>query len=264
MTERIRVENLSFTYGTENAPYVFQNLSFSVSRGELICFLGPNGTGKSTLLKCMNGILKPSGGEVYLDGDNLKSLSRGEIARKIGFVPQSQLSVFPFLVRDVVVMGRTPHMAMFSSPSRGDRAIAEEVMESIGISHLADKSCNMISGGEWQLVLIARALTQQPDILILDEPTSHLDMGNQQRILNVVHALAFSGLTVIMASHFPDHAFLGNSTVAVLKNGSIIARGAPDDVVTEEILYGTYGVRIKVLHVEEAGRKVCIPVMNQI
>ena len=262
MAERIKVEKLSFRYGPVHAPRVFENLSFSVSTGELMCLLGPNGTGKSTLLKCMNGLLKPVSGTVVLDGEDVSSLSREDIARKVGFVPQSHSSVFPFLVRDVVVMGRTPHLTIFSSPSRKDIDIAGHVMEQVGIYHLAGKPCTMISGGEWQLVLIARALTQQPEILILDEPTSHLDMGNQLKILNVVHGLARSGLTVVMASHFPDHAFLSSTSVAVLKDGSFTAWGTPDDVVTESLLRDTYGVAVKVLHVEEAGRKVCIPVMK--
>ncbi len=262
MTERIKIEKISFRYGPVNTRFVFESVTFSISGGELVCFLGPNGTGKSTLLKCLNGILKPTEGTVYLDGVSLSSLSRGEIAKKIGFVPQSQTSIFPFLVRDVVVMGRTPHLSTFSSPSRKDRRIADEIMEQVGIAHLAAQPCNMISGGEWQLVLIARALTQQPEILILDEPTSHLDLGNQLRVLNFVYGLVKSGITVVMASHFPDHAFLGSSNVAILKDGSIIVHGAPDDVITEPILEKTYGVRVKVSYFEEAGRKVCIPVIN--
>ena len=119
----------------------------------------------------------------------------------------------------------------------------------------------MISGGEWQLALIARALTQEPEILILDEPTSHLDMGNQLKVLNFVQRLTKSGLTVIMASHFTDHAFLGSSRVAVLKDGRILEIGNPDDVVTEPVLEKTYGVKVKVSYFEEAGRKVCVPVI---
>lgn len=262
MTERIRVDDISFSYGNAGNAPVFESLSFTISKGDLICFLGPNGTGKSTLLKCMNGLLKPEKGAVYLYGKNISHLSRAEIAGKTGFVPQSQTSTFPFPVRDVVIMGRTPHLPLFASPGKKDRLIAEGVMEMVGISHLADKPCTMISGGEWQLTLIARALTQEPEILILDEPTSHLDMGNQLRVLKFVQGLTESGLTVIMASHFPDHAFLGSSRVAVLKDGAILAIGKPDEVVTEAILEKTYGVKVRVSYFEEAGRKVCVPVID--
>ncbi len=262
MSERMIIENISFRYGHRYSPRIFEGLSFSLSRGEMLCLLGPNGTGKSTLLKCMIGLLKPLSGSILLDGENIAALSREGIAKKVGFVPQSHSSVFPFRVRDVVVMGRTPHLNIFSSPSREDLRLAEEIMESVGIVHLANKPCTMISGGEWQLVMIARALTQRPEILLLDEPTSHLDMGNQLRILSVVHTLSRSGMTVVMASHFPDHAFLSANRVAILKEGAFAALGLPDSVITEASLKSTYGVRVKVLHIEEAGRKACVPVMS--
>lgn len=263
MEERIRVEDICFRYGKTGSPAVFESLSFTISKGDLVCFLGPNGTGKSTLLKCLNGLLKPEKGSVYLYGKKISTLSRAEIASTTGFVPQSQTSTFPFPVRDVVIMGRTPHLPLFSSPGKKDRQIADEVMEMVGITHLADKPCTMISGGEWQLTLIARALTQEPEILILDEPTSHLDMGNQLKVLKFVQRLTRSGLTVVMASHFPDHAFLGSSRVAVLKDGNIFAMGSPDEVVTEAVLEKTYGVKVKVSYFEEAGRKVCVPVIDK-
>jgi len=186
------------------------------------------------------------------------------LARKMAYVPQSHTSVFPFTVHDVVLMGRTPYLSVVSSPTREDHEKAEKAMDSVGISHLAGRPCTEISGGEWQLVLIARALTQQPEIILLDEPTSHLDLGNQMRILNIISSLAGSGITIIMASHFPDHALLGASKAAILKDHMFTALGAPEDIITEKTMHETYGVNVRILNLGDSiGRKVCIPVLDE-
>ena len=134
-------------------------------------------------------------------------------------MPQGLTSAFPFRIKDIIVMGRAPHLSILASPSRADMEIAYKAMETVGVAHLADRPCNGVSGGEWQLTLIARALVQEPQILLLDEPTSHLDMGNQMKILQVIKDLADNGMTIVMASHFPDHAFLVANVVAILNNG---------------------------------------------
>jgi len=160
-------------------------------------------------------------------------------------------------------MGRAPHLSLLASPSRADMDIAYGAMETVGIAHLADRPCNGVSGGEWQLALIARALVQQPQILLLDEPTSHLDMGNQMKILRVIKNLSDNGMTIVMASHFPDHAFLVSSIVAILKDGRISSVGAPDAVITEESMRATYGVDVRIVQLEEDGlRKACFPSLN--
>ncbi|CCK79090.1 MULTISPECIES: ABC transporter ATP-binding protein [Desulfobacula] len=264
MTGRVNISNLCFGYTGREKDLVFSKISFDLEQGEVFCLLGPNGSGKSTLLKCMARLLNPLEGSVCLDGENLNTLGAGKIARKIGFVPQSLVCVFPFTVEDIVIMGRASRIGMISSPSKTDRRKAFESMERIGISHLAKRPCNRLSGGEWQLVLIARALTQSPGVLLLDEPTSHLDLGNQIKILEVVDSLAKEGITIIMASHFPDHAFLNADKVGILKDRTMIALGDPNKVLSEDVLEITYGITIKIVTIDEGiNRKICVPVLNQ-
>ena len=264
MSARVSVENLGFTYSEHLADAVFRDVSFSVKAGEIFCLLGPNGTGKSTLLKCLANILQPREGKVYLGEKDMSRLSTSDAAKKVGYVPQNQASAFPFLVRDIVLMGRAPHIGLFASPSRVDREIADRAIKKAGVQDIAERPCTALSGGEWQLTLIARALAQGPQVLVLDEPTSHLDMGNQMKILRVVKELAQSGLAVIMASHFPDHAFLLSSEVAILNRGRFVRRGAPERVITEENMRNVYGVKVKVVNLSNGmDRKVCVPFLEE-
>jgi iron complex transport system ATP-binding protein len=260
MSTRITAQDMTFSYTGDTRDAVFRGIDFSVESGEVFCLLGPNGSGKSTLLKCLAGLLKLQEGRVLLNDQKIFSLTIMETARRIGYVPQSQASAFPFFVRDIVVMGRAPHLSSLASPSKEDYDMAHEAMETVGILHLTQRPCTSLSGGEWQLTLIARALAQQSPVLLLDEPTSHLDMGNQMRILGVVKTLANRGLTILMASHFPDHAFLVSSRVAILSQGAIVEQGSPETVITEMNLKETYHVDVKVMYVENGvGRNACFP-----
>jgi iron complex transport system ATP-binding protein len=261
MTARLNAEDIAFSYSQDLTAAVFQNVSFSVQSGDVFCLLGPNGTGKSTLLKCLSGILRVQRGRVLFGDRNLLGLKLPEVARKIGYVPQGLTSAFPFRIKDIVVMGRAPHLSILASPSHRDMDIALESMKTVGILHLAGRPCNSVSGGEWQLTLIARALVQEPQILLLDEPTSHLDLGNQMKILQVIKDLSTAGMTIIMASHSPDHAFLIANVAAILNNGGISQIGAPDTVITEERLRLAYGVDVQV--VCAGGRKVCFPALKK-
>lgn len=260
---RLEVKHAVCGYGARE---VVKDISFSVESGEILCLLGPNGVGKTTLFKTLLGFLKLKGGEITLDGENVAKWSRQRLAKTVGYVPQAHTPPFPFRVMDVVVMGRTAHMGMFGSPSRKDHDIAEETLERMSISFLKDRIYTELSGGERQMVLIARALTQQPDILIMDEPTSNLDFGNQIRVLEQVNILAKQGLGVIMTSHFPNHAFLCSSKVALLlKNHSFLVGGV-DEVITEQNLHSAYGIQVKIASVnDESGRsiKTCIPLLNK-
>jgi iron complex transport system ATP-binding protein len=260
MNPLLSVRNLGFSYAEGGAHPVFRDVSFSVSPGDVFCLLGPNGTGKSTLLKCLSNVLHGWQGKIFLDGRDIAHMKPAEVAKGISYVPQSQQSPFPFLVHDIVVMGRAPHINVFSSPTPRDRKIALAALETAGIQHLADRPCTMLSGGEWQLTLIARALAQEPRVMILDEPTSHLDMGNQVRILRVVRSLAEQGLGIIMASHFPDHAFIAATEAAILSRGVMVHQGKPEEVITGQNLEAAYGVAVKVLHIgPEVNRKACFP-----
>ncbi len=256
----LQLQDLTCGYGSRP---VISHVSLEVHPGEVLCLLGPNGSGKTTLFKTILGLLKPRHGRVLLDGADTGSWSPRELARVLGYIPQAHTPPFPFRVLDVVLMGRTAHLAAFASPSEEDLAIARQTLETLNIAHLQDRVYTEISGGERQLVLIARALAQQPRILIMDEPTSNLDFGNQLLVLSQVRRLAQMGLAVVMASHFPDHAFLYSSRALLLKKGMVFALGRPENTVTEESLQRLYGVEVKIIRArlpngEET--RVCVPV----
>lgn len=262
---RIKIQNGGFGYYGRDKEQVFKEIDFRVNAGEVLCLLGPNGTGKSTILKCLGGILSLDYGSVTINNKTIADMKPSDIAKHLGYVPQSLSSAFPFTIRDIVVMGRASHIGMFSSPSSDDIDIAGNAMEKVGISHIADRSFDSISGGEWQLTLIARALAQRPEILLLDEPTSHLDLGNQMKILKVIMQLAQEGMAIVMATHFPNHAFISASHVAVLKDRRIIAMGMPDNVITESAMKAVYNVDVKILQVENTvKRKICVPLLLEV
>ncbi|WP_197050653.1 ABC transporter ATP-binding protein [Methanobacterium sp. SMA-27] len=251
----MEVIDATFTYdGMKN---IFENISFKVDRGDVFCILGANGAGKTTLIKCLTGLLAPSSGKVLLNNINIHSLNASEIAKEIGYIPQIHNSTFAFTVLDVVLMGRSPYLDIFESPSRKDIKIADKALKTLNIAHMRNKPYTEISGGEQQLVFIARVLTQEPDILILDEPTSHLDFGNQIRTLDVIEKLAKNGLSILMSSHFPDHAFISANKVAILKDKNLIDIGTPSEVITEKNMEETYGIKVNIVEFDD--RKACIP-----
>jgi len=242
---------------------VLKGVTLDVSSGEILCLLGPNGVGKTTLFKTILGFLKPYGGRITVDGADISRWSRRAFARVIGYVPQNHTPPFAFSVLDVVMMGRTAHLGKFSAPSKADREIALSELDALGIYHLRDCVYTEISGGERQMVLIARALAQKPRLLVMDEPTSNLDFGNQMLVLGQIKKLALKGIGVIMTTHVPDHAFLCSTRAALLrKDGFEI--GAPEDIVTEENLKAVYGVTVKITSTPaEDGRpvKACVPMI---
>lgn len=202
-------------------------------------------------------------GEILINGENIEALSFSQISKHIGYIPQSHVPSFPFTVFDVVLMGRAPYLNLTQSPRAEDEKIAIKSLKTLGIYDLKDKEYTNLSGGERQLVFLARVLTQQPDILILDEPTSHLDFGNQIKLLEIIDKLAEAGLSVIMSSHFPDHAFLSSTKVVIMKNKKFIDFGAPGDVVTEDNLKEAYSIDVKLIELDE-NRKVCVPMKTNL
>jgi len=255
---KLKVNNLSFRYEKD---HIFKDVSLEVSDGEMLCLLGPNGTGKTTLFKAILGLHKAEHGEILLDGQNILEWSRSKIAQYIGYVPQNHVPPFPFRVIDVILMGRTAYLKAYESPTKKDIEIALEAMETLNILFLKNKIYTEISGGERQLVLIARALTQKPKILIMDEPTANLDFGNQIKVLQHIKDLTNKGLAIIMSTHYPDHALQYASKVALMKNSGINSIGNPQEIVTEKSLSEIYGVNVKIVDASLSNNreiKVCV------
>jgi iron complex transport system ATP-binding protein len=240
----ICVRAASVRYGRRE---VLQNVTLDVHRGEVLSVLGPNGCGKTTLLRCIAGAVAPSGGSVRVGGDEVLSLDPPARARRIGFLFQDHMPSFPFAVRDVVLMGRAPHLGFFGFPGANDRALAGKALERVGILDLSDRPYTQLSGGERQLVLLARILVQNPEVILLDEPTAHLDVRNQVLTLQMVRALARDGMTMIMTTHDPNHALWLGGRAALLRHGRIVAVGPASEVMTEAALSATYDVDVKVL-----------------
>jgi iron complex transport system ATP-binding protein len=237
---------------------VGKDVSFSLDAGEVMCVLGPNGGGKTTLFRTLLGLLDPHGGTIALEQKNLRTLSRSEIARTVGYVPQGHAAYFAYTVREFVLMGRTAHLGVFASPASKDLLVAQQAMQSLGIAPLADKPINEISGGERQLALVARALAQQPRLLVLDEPTASLDFGNQVRVLERIGALARSGIAILFSSHDPDHAFLCAQRALLLAEGRVLEIGAPRDVIRPDTLERMYRVSVQVMPLP-GGMHTCLP-----
>ena len=260
----LQANRLEFRYRAGKT--ILKDISFTVSRGEVVSLLGPNGTGKTTLLLCLLGIHKPGYGSIHLSGSDISSLSARDRAQKMAYVPQASALTFPYSVREVVMMGRIAHLGFGGGPTREDHKSADRAISDIDITHLAEKMFQQLSGGEKQLVMIARALTQNAGLLVMDEPTASLDLANQTRALELVRALSQRGYTILMTTHSPDHAFLVSDKVVLIKEGHVMACGTPDDTLTSNSLSALYGIPAVVTEttVISAGRpvKVCIPAIN--
>lgn len=255
------VQNASFSY--EKTKPIFNDISFSLDEGDVFCILGPNGIGKSTLIRCLARLLPLTSGQVFLDEHNISQMNRQALAKKIGFIPQIHTPAFSYSVFDFVLMGRSPYITLFGLPREEDLTIAEQALSTVGITGLKDKIYTQISGGEQQLVLFARVLAQEPRLLLLDEPTSHLDLANQMHILDLIAKLADQGLTTIMTTHIPDHAYRLAHRAAIIKDRKFLAEGQVCDVITEENMQKAYGIPVKMVNIEETGQKVCVPLKKQ-
>lgn len=240
----IQVEGLTFQHPHTSSPVV-NDVSFRVEQGKLAVLLGPNGSGKTTLFKCIAGLWKPGGGKIQLDGTDLTALNYRQRAELLAVVPQDHTPPFPYSVTEAVLMGRAPHVGIYSAPSAADMEIARQALEDVGISHLADRTYTRISGGERQMVLIARAIAQNTPLMLLDEPTSHLDFRNQHRVLETVKKIAANRkLTVLMTLHDPNLAAFFADYIIMLRQGRILLTGNRDDVLSESSLSEVYGVEI--------------------
>jgi len=242
----LEARDLTFAYRPGRD--VLQQVSVSAKAGKLICVLGPNGSGKTTLLRCLLGVRRPDGGEVRLDGRALKKHSRRELARLLAYVPQIPGAAFAFTVRQIVLMGRFAHTGVLGMTGRHDQAVAEAAMKMTGTARLADRTLDELSGGEAQCVMIARALAQQPQVLLLDEPTSHLDVKNQLIIYRMMVRLAHDWpMAVVCVSHDVNLAARFADELVLMRRGRVVADGTPAEVVRAEVLREAYDVRIELI-----------------
>lgn len=258
MNPIIESENIHFGY-TESRR-ILNDISFRIYEGQLITLLGPNGVGKSTLLNCICGLLKPNSGMVKLFGNPISKLSRREIAQQIAYVPQKSSVSFDYSVKDFVVMGRSAYLSILATPSEQDYKKTDEALEKLGITQLRERPISELSGGEQQKACIARAIVQDPKLVILDEPTSALDYGNQVKVLRLIKELSASGYAVLMTTHNPDHSFMLNGDVAIMSHDGKMEIGAVDQILTENRLEEAYGTKIRLMYVDEMKRKICVPV----
>ena len=259
----IELRGAGFSYGDHA---VFDAVDLDVYSGEVLTILGPNGCGKSTLLRCIGGALALNQGTVRFESADLSTLDVRARARKIALLFQDHTPSFPFPVLDVVSMGRTPYLNAFGAPAAQDIAIAEAALEQVGMSHLKKRPYTELSGGERQLVLLARTLAQQPAVILLDEPTAHLDFKNQVRSLQQIGALAERGVTMIMTTHDPNQAFLFPGRAALMRPGGSLTVGPAAKVITDESLSAAYGIDVTVLSIERRNGlgelKFCTPWYN--
>jgi len=240
----ISIKQVSFSYG--NNP-VLQQIDLSVGEGEVVALLGPNGSGKTTLIKLISGVLKPGTGDIHLNGSILGGMKRRQVAQRVAVVPQQFSMPFAFTLREVVLLGRTPFHSIFSDEGERDHSVVQQAMEHVGIASLKERFFNELSGGERQKAILAMALAQEPRLLLLDEPTAHLDINHQVEILDLVRRLnREQGVTVIGVMHDLNMAALYFERLILIKEGSIFADGTPEEVLTAEIIEEVFSASVQV------------------
>lgn len=255
--EVIRIENLTVRY--RSAP-VLRDISLQIHRGEVVALIGPNGAGKTTLIRALSGVLKPVSGQIVILDRDLASLSPRQRARNLAVVPQARQLPEAFTVWQAVLMGRTPYLGWLGQPMQADRQRVEWALERTACESLANRPLGELSGGEQQRVLLARALAQETPVLLLDEPTAHLDLRHQARLLSLVRELAREhGLAVLMALHDLNLVALYADRVALLSEGRLFALGSPEQVLTPETLMAAYQVALNVVPHPEYGTPLVLP-----
>lgn len=240
----LRARQIHFSHGRYQILY---GIDLHARAGELTAILGANGCGKTTFLKCLTGIWRPASGSVLVDDRDLASQSPAQRGRLVSLVPQHHHPAFPYLAREIVLMGRAPHLPRLGAPGDRDREIAREALAAVGIDHLAERDYSVMSGGERQLVLIARSLAQQTPVMLLDEPTSHLDFCNQIRVAELLHGLARRHrLAVVITIHDPNLAAAHADQIVMIRAGKVLAAGSVEQTFTGELLSRTYNMEVAV------------------
>lgn len=254
----LKTNNLSFKYGA--GIMAVSDVTFSIKRGDFLAILGPNGSGKTTLLRLISGVLKPSEGEIFLQDTSIDTLQRKDIARKIAFVPQQIHIDFPFTVREIVLMGRFSYLGGIGIEKKEDIEIARDSMEMTGISHLRDRMIHQISGGERQRAFIAQAITALPEILILDEPVSSLDIRYKVQILELISRLnSRNNITVIITLHDLNLASQYAKNVLLLNRGFISAEGSPESVLVPEKIRDVYDIDVNIIKSSDGKNSFIMP-----
>lgn len=248
---KLTVENASFSY-KKGVP-VIRDMNFSAGSGELIAILGPNGAGKTTLLRCMMGFLTWNEGRCLIDGEDIRTMPSRKLWQRVSYVPQAKGAFASMTARDMILLGCTNRIGVFSVPGSAQRAQVETLAEQLGITGLLDKKCTEISGGELQMVLIARALAAKPELLILDEPESNLDFKNQLIVLDTMSRLAAEGMCCIFNTHYPTHALMRASKSLILRKGGTSIFGDTPAVLTEENIEKAFGVKAVIGEIETSG-----------
>lgn len=247
----LRVENGSFYYKKNDQ--IFENINFEVDSGEILAILGPNGAGKTTMLRCITGMLRWKSGRSLLDDENIAQMAPRKLWSKMAYVPQAKNVSSAYTALEMVLLGRSSHLNIFEAPKRADVDKAMEVLDFLGIAHLAEKKCSEVSGGELQMILIAKALAAEPKVLILDEPESNLDFKNQLVVLEAMTNLAKQGMTCVFNTHYPAHALQRAGKSLILSNGGEYVFGNTPEVVTEENIRKAFGVDAVIGEIETAG-----------
>jgi iron complex transport system ATP-binding protein len=253
----IEVSDLHFSYKNHQ---VLSGVDFQLFKGEVVSLLGPNGCGKSTFIRLVLKLLKGRG-DIKLNGVTLEKCSHKEIASHIAYIPQYHNVPFNYSVLEMVLMGRVSKLGIFASPSAIDVQKSKEALQRVGIADLENRAFGQLSGGQKQLVLLARALAQEVNFFIMDEPVNGLDYGNQIRLLELINSLAQEGYTFLKTTHYPDHALLVSSRVIVMNNGKIVASGAPQKVINSTMIQEIYGIESDII--EHGSHSRCVPVFKQ-
>ncbi|MCL2167272.1 MAG: ABC transporter ATP-binding protein [Clostridiales bacterium] len=250
----IEIRKLHFSYGDHE---VLRNLDLRIEPAEVLSILGPNGAGKTTLLKMITGLAKPASGAIVYDGRPRERLNLRQLAQLMGYVPQMIMPTFDFRVIDYVVTGVAPYIGTFERPGRTHYEKARQAIAEMGIGHLTEKSYMQISDGERQQVSIARVLAQEPSYILMDEPTSHLDYGNQLRVLQIIKRLSERGFGIVFTTHNPDNALLLGGKTAILNRRGELSYGNTLEMIREETLSELYGIRLTITTEESTGRSIC-------
>lgn len=255
---KLEAKNLSFSYGKRK---VLSDVSFQLDETMMLSLLGRNGSGKTTLLRLLLGFLTPDAGVITIDGKDIREMKERERASLIAYIPQSVNMVYSYTVMNTVLMGRAPALSIFERPGNKDNERAEKALRMLGIWELRDRSINAISGGERQLVLIARALTQDARILLLDEPTASLDYSNQLLVLETAERLRKEGYAILFSTHNPEQALMNATNVMILSSSTVSFYGKPDELLDGKVLEELYSRKLYIDRIDtgENRRIVCIP-----